>query len=1302
MVQGHLEAAGTEAEPVVFTSHDDSGPYEWRGIAFDGGTGLLRHAIVRYAGRECYGCPGYTGAGIRVAGVQAGEVRIENSRVMTITGSTSMTNQGLRAEDSRVTVVDTTFSGIGDNSSQIDYPVYVSGPTSEVSLSGLRLEGNQYNRVMLDLGALTGHDFTLAAQPAMDGYELYDGTAGSHFIVPAGITMTVEPGVTVFNNWDINQTLVVQGHLEAAGTEAEPVVFTSHDDSGPYQWKGLTFEGGTGTLRHAIVRYAGRGSYGGPGGGAGITVADVQAGEVRIEKSQVRNISGGSLTANYGLTLLNSRAVVSDTLFTAISDAVGPNPAAIWVKDSSHLSLSGSAVEGNVRNGLLVEGTAQVQIADTAIMQNGGHGVLVSGNTAVLTMTGSTVLANTQDGVRNSGNAQVTLGGAAGLGNTILGNGGKGANQAGTGVQMVATHNWWGDISGPHHPTLNPDGLGEDVSDRVLFDPWAVAWQGDVPDGAYVTLVGPRQVVAGEQANYVAMYVNGREETIENAVLVVHLGPVVSFVDATRGGQHWAERGAVVWKLGDLEPGASGTVAVQVQYAWGLPIDSEYGAQARLGGTNLPLGVGDVGWYLDFLPVRLLSSTPLSEAELAAERAAYPDLDLIYTEAEADGFLAGGAVRLELDGPDPIIQVVFLRPAGQEVLYLRRHGDRVLASTLDPTHYAARQAEGGLVLDLQTRYETYWGTWGSGTDRTAAGEAFSSCRYPNVPATVLDDKISALARVLGSATCYPCLSGGSCTRCFAALQAVQPLPEASGAMACAGEVGAAGRARPEWWLVPPNLPYCPDGNYYALCTKSWWSGKWSATYYPCVEGFVRFTMVWNTEPPYTIGPEECNKYYETCKEGIGVWGQPETVGCLCRPVYTPPKPEGDANDLSDGFLPFSPGRPAVQPDAPPDGLGQRPSPTPGLLSGCDEEGKEGVSKCPLTKIRRPRDPNAKYGLEGDVLAGQLVTYTVTYENEGDGRAYGVFVVDPLDQALDLSTLTIHGPGELIAENRTILWTVGELGPKGDPDSTGVVSFTVELLDGLAPGTAVINQATVFFPTVGEETPTNAVVNVVQELAAVPQRLETTYMTPVDVTLTGRGPAGVPLAFEVLAEPLNGELSGTAPDLLYTPAENATGLDSFTFKITGGGQESRPATVQIVIDPAGDTTPPQVVWTYPGDGAKDVAITATPVYTNDLGPVWGPLPFVQFSEALDETTVTDGAVEARDEAGQPLPVSVGYDAVTRRATIYPRQALPGGMTYTVTVTAGAKDLAGNEMGESYAWSFTTRKEADRIYLPLLMR
>ena len=40
-----------------------------------------------------------------------------------------------------------------------------------------------------------------------------------------------------------------------------------------------------------------------------------------------------------------------------------------------------------------------------------------------------------------------------------------------------AEYNWWGDSTGPYHPTLNPGGLGDTVGDWVDFIPW-LCWPG--------------------------------------------------------------------------------------------------------------------------------------------------------------------------------------------------------------------------------------------------------------------------------------------------------------------------------------------------------------------------------------------------------------------------------------------------------------------------------------------------------------------------------------------------------------------------------------------------------------------------------------------------------------------------------------------------------------------------------------------------------------------------------------------------------------------------------------------------------
>jgi uncharacterized repeat protein (TIGR01451 family) len=47
-------------------------------------------------------------------------------------------------------------------------------------------------------------------------------------------------------------------------------------------------------------------------------------------------------------------------------------------------------------------------------------------------------------------------------------------NNTSTPPPVMATHNWWGDPSGPFHPDTNPGGLGDQVSDHVIYRPWRV------------------------------------------------------------------------------------------------------------------------------------------------------------------------------------------------------------------------------------------------------------------------------------------------------------------------------------------------------------------------------------------------------------------------------------------------------------------------------------------------------------------------------------------------------------------------------------------------------------------------------------------------------------------------------------------------------------------------------------------------------------------------------------------------------------------------------------------------------------
>ncbi len=84
-------------------------------------------------------------------------------------------------------------------------------------------------------------------------------------------------------------------------------------------------------------------------------------------------------------------------------------------------------------------------------------------------------------------------------------------------------------------------------------------------------------------------------------------------------------------------------------------------------------------------------------------------------------------------------------------------------------------------------------------------------------------------------------------------------------------------------------------------------------------------------------------------------------------------------------------------------------------------------------------------------------------------------------------------------------------------------------------------------------------------------------TPMEITLTGSDLDGDLLTFSVVTGPLPGTLSGTAPDITYTPAPNYSGPDSFTFVANDGLVDSNIATVSITVAPVNDR--PSATFSY---------------------------------------------------------------------------------------------------------------------------
>ncbi len=72
-----------------------------------------------------------------------------------------------------------------------------------------------------------------------------------------------------------------------------------------------------------------------------------------------------------------------------------------------------------------------------------------------------------------------------------------------------------------------------------------------------------------------------------------------------------------------------------------------------------------------------------------------------------------------------------------------------------------------------------------------------------------------------------------------------------------------------------------------------------------------------------------------------------------------------------------------------------------------------------------------------------------------------------------------------------------------------------------------------------------------------------------ITLAGTDEDNITLIYTVASNPTHGTLSGTAPNLTYTPAANFNGSDSFTFTVNDGTVDSNASTVTITVSAVND-------------------------------------------------------------------------------------------------------------------------------------
>ena len=369
-IEGHLEAVGTASFPILFTSVEDGAPREWSGLVFAGGTGNLKHVTVRYGGDANSVLASTELSNVVVTGVLAGEVRIEDSQVLST--STGFADYGVYVADSRVVISGTTFSGNG-NGGNNDYALYVTGGSSAVTLSGnvfrnnhsraVRLqveqlrpawmtdnvfEGNDVNQVRI-VGGTLGQDAVLVWQTGLEAYTL-DQTVPV-LEVPSGRTLTVDPGVVVIA--DRNSELQVAGRLLAQGSLSHTITFTTAETS--IVWRGIVLDGGQGELSYTTV------SYGGYTNSAGVNsnIVVTDGGRLEMEHSAVLNGGNNDL----GLYVFDGQVIVSDTLFQGNgSSGIGDDYALYAASGDAVITLTNSTFNDNGDYAIGIQGAHLYQL----------------------------------------------------------------------------------------------------------------------------------------------------------------------------------------------------------------------------------------------------------------------------------------------------------------------------------------------------------------------------------------------------------------------------------------------------------------------------------------------------------------------------------------------------------------------------------------------------------------------------------------------------------------------------------------------------------------------------------------------------------------------------------------------------------------------------------------------------------------------------------------------------------------------------------------------------------------------------
>ncbi len=277
---------------------------------------------------------------------------------------------------------------------------------------------------------------------------------------------------------------------------------------------------------------------------------------------------------------------------------------------------------------------------------------------------------------------------------------------------------------------------------------------------------------------------------------------------------------------------------------------------------------------------------------------------------------------------------------------------------------------------------------------------------------------------------------------------------------------------------------------------------------------------------------------------------------------------------------------------------------------------------------------------------------------------------------DLNNDTLTYRLSSVPQNGTVTGTAPDLVYQPDRGYQGSDSLVFTVKDGALTS----NPATVLFNVVAPP-----LIN--SRPVANSASVATGSNTPITVLLSGNDADGGVLTYTVISQPTKGVLSGTAPNLTYTPNAGESGVDTFNFKVNDGSDDSGAASVSITVTGVATNLPPVanaqnlttafetaigVVLT--GTDAEDQAITFSIVAPPTAGSLQGTAPDLTYVPFNDRSGIDSFSFTVSDGVNTSDPAVINIDVQpappVNLAPVANGQTLttPFGQPLSITLTA----------------------------------